>query len=447
MAIKTRKLILGFLCLLLFLVPSSSLQDKLVQGQEVKDKEVLVSAQGKFKLGFFNLTSNNYYLGIMYNNSQEEVVWIANLDTPIFHNSGSLTIDDIGNLKISDNSGLSIVLYSGQEGSNNTSAVLLDNGNFVLRELSPEGVVKRELWQSFDHPTNTLLPGMKLGVDHKTGQTWSLRSGRSYLNPDIRSFTFGLDPNHTNQLVILFHGELYWTSGSWYKGYFNSSSGLKDSYWNFSYIANENETYFNYSVEKDVATSPLCPMLLIDYLGRLWDDNYIYVDCTSAPSSLTDGCVTQKLPECRSPSDTFSQNSSFWDESNGFKFNESDNLIMQDCKAKCMNNCSCVAYAVTNEYYQTGCEIWSTRPRFDGSSLHRRNIYFLESESKTTYSFMLMNLSHLMHSSHLPRFQFQSMLYQLQYINIMFRFFIFLFFKFSSLNKQKKKKKKKVIKL
>jgi hypothetical protein len=154
MAIKARKLILGFLCLLLFLVPSSSLLDKLVQGQEVKNEERLVSAQGKFKLGFFNLTSNNYYyLGIWYNNRPEHPVWIANQDTPIFHNSGSLTIDDNGNLKISYSSGLSIVLYSGQKGSNNTSAVLLDNGNFVLRELSPEGVVKRELWQSFDHPT------------------------------------------------------------------------------------------------------------------------------------------------------------------------------------------------------------------------------------------------------------------------------------------------------
>ncbi|GMY06229.1 G-type lectin S-receptor-like serine/threonine-protein kinase CES101, partial [Fagus crenata] len=214
MASKARKLILGFLCLLLFLVPSSSLLDKLVQGQEVKNEESLVSAQGKFKLGFFNFTSNHYYLGIWYINAPNLPVWVANRDTPIFHNSGSLTIDDNGNLKISYNSSFSIELYSGQEGSNNTSAVLLDNGNFVLRELSPEGVVKRELWQSFDHPTDTLLPGMKLGVDHKTRQTWSLRSWRTGLIPDVGSFTFGLDPNQTDKLIILFRGELYWTSGS-----------------------------------------------------------------------------------------------------------------------------------------------------------------------------------------------------------------------------------------
>jgi len=78
-------------------------------------------------------------------------VWIANRDTPIFNNSGSLTIDNNGNLKISDNGSLSIVLYSGQEKGNNTIAVLLDNGNFVLREQSSG----RQLWQSFDYPTDT----------------------------------------------------------------------------------------------------------------------------------------------------------------------------------------------------------------------------------------------------------------------------------------------------
>ena len=96
------------------------------------------------------------------------------------------------------------MLHSEQEVSN-TSAILHDNGNFVLREQSSG----RQLWQSFDYPTDTFLPGMKLGINRKTGHTWSLRSWRSSMVPKVGDFTFGMDPNHTDRLVILWHGNNY----------------------------------------------------------------------------------------------------------------------------------------------------------------------------------------------------------------------------------------------
>ena len=152
MASKAQKLKLGFICLVLFLGPSSQSQlDTLEQGQELKNiGGGLVSAQGFFRLGFFNFTRGRYHLGIWYNNVarlEDNLVWVANRDNPILDNYGSLTIDDHGNLKISYNGSLSIVLYSGQETSN-ASAVLLDTGNFVLSERSSG----RQLWQSFDYP-------------------------------------------------------------------------------------------------------------------------------------------------------------------------------------------------------------------------------------------------------------------------------------------------------
>nr|XP_023890086.1 G-type lectin S-receptor-like serine/threonine-protein kinase CES101 [Quercus suber] len=381
-----RKLVLGLLCLLLFLGPSSQL-DRLLQGQEMKNGDELVSDQGIFILGFFSLTNNNYYLGIWYNDNRarlENLVWIANRDTPIFNKSASLIIDDHGNLKSSYNVSLSIIIYSGQEGSN-TSAVLLDTGYFVLRELNSEGFVKRELWQSFDYPTHTLVPGMKLGVNWKTGHTRSLTSWRGVAVPDTGAFTFGLDPNHTYQLVISWRGNTYWTSGSWNNAYFNSSPlrRLTNFYCNFSYISNENETYFSYST---VQTNS--PQLTIDYLGALSvDSGSTLVNCTSAFSYFSEGCVAQELPVCRSPNDTFSPNYDTWDNIEGLMFDEGDNLTLMDCEAKCLNNCSCVAYASTNPDAQTGCEIWSTTIPLSDVSIPR-TIYFLDSEDSTKKSLL-----------------------------------------------------------
>uniref|UniRef100_A0A2N9GG82 Bulb-type lectin domain-containing protein n=1 Tax=Fagus sylvatica TaxID=28930 RepID=A0A2N9GG82_FAGSY len=360
MASKALKvLILHFLCLLLFLRPSSSSYqtDTLVQGQGLMLGEELLSTGIFFRLGFGCFSK--CYLLIWRNDKRarlENIVWVANRNTPIsFDAFPSLTIDDYGNLTISYDGGRStFVLYSGQEARLNASAVLLDSGNFVLRELNSDGSVKRVLWQSFDYPTNTLLPGMKLGVNRITRQTWSLRSWRGVDVAAEGSFTFGLDPNHTNQLVILWRQDIYWTSGSWYNGSFNSSSSLlTDSYCDFSYISNETETSFT-CVRKD--STPLYPQLAIDYLGVLSDGRTL-VNCTTSDfSNPSEGCVPQELPECRSRSHyhTFTPYSGLWDDIDGFRFDEGDNLTLMDCKSKCLNNCSCVAYASTN----SGCPNW-----------------------------------------------------------------------------------------
>ena len=58
------------------------------------------------------------------------------------------------------------VIYSGGGETQNTSIVtLLDIGNLVVREVNSDGSIRSSLWESFDHPTDTLLPGMKLGVN------------------------------------------------------------------------------------------------------------------------------------------------------------------------------------------------------------------------------------------------------------------------------------------
>lgn len=81
----------------------------------------------------------------------------------------------------------------------NASATLLDSGNLVLRDENSS-----ILWQSFDFPTNVLLPGMKLGYERKKpGKTWSLVSWRNYEDPGPGFFSMELDPRGTNQIYIM----------------------------------------------------------------------------------------------------------------------------------------------------------------------------------------------------------------------------------------------------
>ncbi|CAD6228475.1 unnamed protein product [Miscanthus lutarioriparius] len=79
----------------------------------------------------------------------------------------------------------------------NAIARLLANGNLVLR-VPGAGVV----WQSFDHPTNMLLPGMKLGVDFRTGLDRHMSSWRATGDPSPGEYTFRL--GHARGFEITF---------------------------------------------------------------------------------------------------------------------------------------------------------------------------------------------------------------------------------------------------
>ncbi|KAJ0075925.1 hypothetical protein Patl1_34168 [Pistacia atlantica] len=45
------------------------------------------------------------------------------------------------------------------------------------------------MWQSFDYPSDTLLPGMKLGINLQTGHKWFLQSWISDKSPAQGSFS------------------------------------------------------------------------------------------------------------------------------------------------------------------------------------------------------------------------------------------------------------------
>lgn len=141
----------------------------------------------------------------------------ATSDKSVFDSSGSLSIDINGVLKITRTSASPIMVNQKPVGhlslAGNVSATLLDSGNFVIREVRPGRVSGRVLWQSFDHPTNVLLPGMKIGFNLKTKKEVAFTSWISDQVPASGAFRLGLDPSGANQLLVWRHGEIYWSSG------------------------------------------------------------------------------------------------------------------------------------------------------------------------------------------------------------------------------------------
>ncbi|KAF5453151.1 hypothetical protein F2P56_028078 [Juglans regia] len=387
MATKGRALIMLILFSFFLIRHSQSEKDVLAQGQKLRDGEHLVSAEDRFRLEFFSPgTSRNRYVGISYNlvNDAAElvanikkVVWVANRNNPIADNSGILMIDESCRLIISYSGG-SLIVSDSVQAANNTSAMLLDSGNFVLRELNSDGSKQQILWQSFDYPTDTLLPGMKLGVNFKPMHVWSLTSWISENIPAEGSFTLttAYNMNGTSQLIIWWKGNAYWTSGNWQDGRYEFVRFYNYGNYKFSSITHENESYLTYSLYKKYSLSGL----MLDPTGQIVEITGLAPFGAGACSyNSNPGCIKQQLPECRKPNDRFERIKGAM-SGEGFNFDGNYNLSLFDCRVKCLNNCSCIAYAYS-DYNQTSCTIWIRGGNFEESNYsYSREIYVLTPE-------------------------------------------------------------------
>ncbi|KAJ7948565.1 S-receptor-like serine/threonine-protein kinase [Quillaja saponaria] len=98
----------------------------------------------------------------------QTIVGVANRKKPIKDLSGLLLINSCtGNLVLSQNKNI-VWAATLKRKAQNPVLQLLDSGNLVLREANDENS-ENFIWQSFDYPSDTLLPGMKLGKDLRSG--------------------------------------------------------------------------------------------------------------------------------------------------------------------------------------------------------------------------------------------------------------------------------------
>ncbi|KAK1391460.1 Non-specific serine/threonine protein kinase [Heracleum sosnowskyi] len=156
-------------CLLSVLVFNSA-EDTISANQTISDGQTIVSARGEFEMGFFSPKGNpkKRYFGIWYKKiSNGTVVWVANRETPIANTSGIIKVSSMG-IVVSTNQSSNTRIWSSNSSRSvkNPVAQLLDTGNLVFRD---ENEKENYVWQSFDHPVDTFLPGMKFGYDLVTG--------------------------------------------------------------------------------------------------------------------------------------------------------------------------------------------------------------------------------------------------------------------------------------
>ncbi|KAH7861678.1 hypothetical protein Vadar_029226 [Vaccinium darrowii] len=369
--------------------------DTIYSGQSLFRNQTITSQGGVFELGFFNPgNSQNYYVGIWYKSAPNKtVVWVANRNQPISDPfSSELKLLENGNLVLIDQSETRIwSTNSTSKIGNSTIGILLDNGNFVLRERLDSSNV---IWQSFDYPTNTWLPGGKVGFNKLSNEKQILTSWKSSENPAQSLFSLEVEANSTH--ILLWNGtQLYWSSGVWDGKVFSLVPEIALDYYikNVTYVSNVNGSYFTY----EAGFPTFLTRFVLDVTGQLkqyvWGKNFtqwslfwtrptsqcdVYNFCGSFSScnqdlpicaciegfgpknpaawelgDHSDGCVRRTPLECRGneSNDTFVvvANTRFPGNSEGIISSGK----IEECQVACLRNCSCTAYAFDN-----GCLIW-----------------------------------------------------------------------------------------
>ncbi|KAM3343687.1 hypothetical protein P3S68_025777 [Capsicum galapagoense] len=82
------------------------------------------------------------------------------LDKPVTDNNGIVTVEENGNLVVKNGHGYVLWSTNVSIGTNSCTASLSDNGNLLIVNSN-----NKVLWQSFQHPTDTFLPEMKVFMD------------------------------------------------------------------------------------------------------------------------------------------------------------------------------------------------------------------------------------------------------------------------------------------
>ncbi|KAL1346110.1 hypothetical protein AAHE18_08G166400 [Arachis hypogaea] len=355
---------------------SFSALDILTTHKLIKDGDKLVSARGTFELGFFSPgNSRNRYLGIWYVASPRTPIWVANREAPIRDGSGILRITKGGILNLINITGNIVWSSNAYATAEDAFAQLLESGNLVVRA-SNGRTTESYLWQSFDYPCDTYMPGMKIGKNLVTGLETFLTSWKSKDDPAPGKYSIHLDTHGWPQVVIRKGTTIVSRFGSWNGLELTGNPARSEASLVFQFTYSESEVYVGYQLRKSSGLS----MLSRDVLhpsGNM--QRFVWINRIQnwalSSTSLSNQCQHYACP--KSPKD--------WNNGNWFTGCErrtnlnchddgflrytgvklpntsssffSETLNLKECGQLCLSKCSCTAYA--NLYVDgSGCLLW-----------------------------------------------------------------------------------------
>ncbi|KAL8512892.1 hypothetical protein ACS0TY_019153 [Phlomoides rotata] len=381
-------------CISVFLVISSFLfishaADTLNNSQIFRDNgsSTLISSGGVFELGFFRPDNSDYrYVGMWYKKIiGRTVVWIANRDNPLKDASGVLKVVEPGILVLVNSTNDIIWSTNTSRSVQTPVAQLLDSGNLVVKDANDDNP-ENFLWQSFNHPTDTTLPGMELGVNFQTGAEVYFTSSKNSGNPASGDYSIHFDPTGYPQIVTKHGDAMLTSSGPWNGASFTGSHTLrKNLIFAFEVVINEKEVYYRYDLRNNSVYTrggfgrirmkvgfciPIHHQIIV--ISIMLAVHMVFV--ISPPCGClnkfepkdperwglgdsSNGCIRRTPLNCENGDSFLKYSGVKLPDSRHTWYNTT--MTLEECKVQCLNNCSCTAYASLNiSRGETGCLIW-----------------------------------------------------------------------------------------
>ncbi|CAL5344762.1 unnamed protein product [Camellia sinensis] len=255
--------------------------------------------------------------------------------------------------------------------------------------------LSNNIWQSFDHPSDTLIAGVKLGWDLRVGLDRYLTSRKSADDPSLGDISYRFDLDGLPQGVIR-KGSVKQYRTEICNGLQFNGVEPQNSIFNANFIDNSEEVYFEFDLYQQITR------LVLNYTGTMqcviWNNrNLEWVVINTVPSNprerygqcgsnsictisnaFTCSCLDGYIPKSSQDWNTmvwnggcirkYPLNCSDGEEFVAFrgmivpnlsKFSLNTSMTLKECELECLKNCSCAAYANSNTTRgASGCLLW-----------------------------------------------------------------------------------------